>query len=37
MSAFADAMAAPEDGFDRMDPANVSPIVAWLATLGGSL
>lgn len=29
---FADAMAAPEDGFDRMDPANVSPIVAWLAS-----
>ena len=31
-SAFADAMAAPEDGFDRMDPANVSPVVAWLAS-----
>ncbi|WP_029262114.1 MULTISPECIES: SDR family oxidoreductase [unclassified Microbacterium] len=29
---FADAMAAPEDGFDRMDPANVSPVVAWLAS-----
>lgn len=29
---FADAMAAPEDGFDRMNPANVSPIVAWLAS-----
>ncbi len=30
---FAAAMAAPEDGFDRMDPANVSPVVAWLASL----
>ncbi|MBW1640294.1 SDR family oxidoreductase [Microbacterium resistens] len=30
--AFADAMAAPADGFDRMDPANVSPVVAWLAS-----
>ncbi|MEJ1087774.1 SDR family oxidoreductase [Microbacterium sp. Mu-80] len=29
---FADAMAAPEEGFDRMNPANVSPIVAWLAS-----
>jgi NAD(P)-dependent dehydrogenase (short-subunit alcohol dehydrogenase family) len=29
---FADAMAAPTDGFDQMDPANVSPIVAWLAS-----
>lgn len=29
---FADAMAAPVDGFDRMDPANVSPVVAWLAS-----
>ena len=29
---FAAAMAAPEDGFDRMDPANISPIVAWLAS-----
>ncbi|MCT1476802.1 SDR family oxidoreductase [Microbacterium sp. p3-SID336] len=29
---FAEAMAAPEDGFDRMDPANVSPVVAWLAS-----
>jgi NAD(P)-dependent dehydrogenase (short-subunit alcohol dehydrogenase family) len=29
---FADAMAAPEGGFDRMDPANVSPVVAWLAS-----
>ncbi|MGX1934137.1 SDR family oxidoreductase [Microbacterium resistens] len=30
--AFAEAMAAPADGFDRMDPANVSPVVAWLAS-----
>lgn len=30
---FAEAMAAPEDGFDRMDPANVSPVVAWLASV----
>ena len=29
---FAEAMAAPEDGFDRMAPANVSPVVAWLAS-----
>lgn len=29
---FAEAMAAPESGFDRMDPANVSPVVAWLAS-----
>lgn len=29
---FADAMAAPEDGFDTMHPGNVSPIVAWLAS-----
>ena len=30
--AFAEAMAAPESGFDAMDPANVSPVVAWLAS-----
>jgi NAD(P)-dependent dehydrogenase (short-subunit alcohol dehydrogenase family) len=30
--AFADTMARPEDGFDAMDPANVSPLVAWLAS-----
>ncbi|WP_067242383.1 SDR family oxidoreductase [Microbacterium resistens] len=30
--AFAEAMAAPADGFDRLDPANVSPVVAWLAS-----
>jgi NAD(P)-dependent dehydrogenase (short-subunit alcohol dehydrogenase family) len=29
---FAEAMAAPESGFDTMDPANVSPVVAWLAS-----
>jgi len=29
---FAEAMAAPDSGFDRMDPANVSPVVAWLAS-----
>ena len=34
---FADAMAAPEDGFDRMDPANVSPVVAWLASTDCSI
>ncbi|CEA06943.1 Putative short-chain type dehydrogenase/reductase [Arthrobacter saudimassiliensis] len=32
--AFAEAMAAPESGFDAMDPANVSPVVAWLASPG---
>jgi NAD(P)-dependent dehydrogenase (short-subunit alcohol dehydrogenase family) len=31
-AAFADAMAVPESGFDVMDPANVSPVVAWLAS-----
>ena len=30
--AFAAAMAVPESGFDAMDPANVSPVVAWLAS-----
>jgi len=29
---FAEAMAAPETGFDAMDPANVSPLVAWLGS-----
>ncbi|WP_029144860.1 SDR family oxidoreductase [Microbacterium luticocti] len=29
---FAAAMAAPKEGFDRMEPANVSPIVAWLSS-----
>jgi NAD(P)-dependent dehydrogenase (short-subunit alcohol dehydrogenase family) len=30
-AAFAETMARPESGFDAMDPANVSPVVAWLA------
>ncbi|WP_194420635.1 SDR family oxidoreductase [Microbacterium abyssi] len=34
---FADAMAAPDGGFDRMDPANVSPVVAWLASADCSI
>ena len=34
--AFAEAMAAPESGFDAMDPANVSPVVAWLASPGSA-
>jgi len=29
---FAEMMKAPESGFDRMDPANISPIVVWLAS-----
>lgn len=29
---FADMMKKPEAGFDRMDPANVSPLVAWLGS-----
>ena len=29
---FAATMAAPVSGWDRMDPANVSPVVAWLAS-----
>jgi len=32
VDAFADQMAKPERGFDAMDPANVAPIVAWLAS-----
>jgi NAD(P)-dependent dehydrogenase (short-subunit alcohol dehydrogenase family) len=31
-AAFADTMARPDEGFDAMDPANVSPVVAWLAS-----
>ncbi len=31
-AAFALTMAKPEDGFDAMDPGNVSPLVAWLAS-----
>jgi NAD(P)-dependent dehydrogenase (short-subunit alcohol dehydrogenase family) len=29
---FADMMKAPASGFDAMDPANVSPLVVWLAS-----
>ena len=32
-AAFADTMAAPEDGFDAMHPSNVAPLVAWLASV----
>ncbi len=32
--AFADVMAAPDDGFDAMHPGNVGPLVAWLASAG---
>ena len=31
-AAFAETMARPSSGFDAMDPANVSPVVAWLAS-----
>jgi NAD(P)-dependent dehydrogenase (short-subunit alcohol dehydrogenase family) len=31
-AAFADTMARPDSGFDAMDPANVSPVVAWLGS-----
>ena len=31
-AAFADTMAKPEDGFDAMAPANVSPLVVWLGS-----
>ena len=31
-AAFADTMAAPDDGFDAMHPTNVAPLVAWLAS-----
>ena len=30
--AFAETMAAPDSGFDAMHPANVAPVVAWLAS-----
>lgn len=36
MGAFAEQMAAPSDGFDVMDPANVSPLVAWRASVESS-
>lgn len=29
---FADMMKAPEQGFDTMDPANISPVVVWLGS-----
>jgi NAD(P)-dependent dehydrogenase (short-subunit alcohol dehydrogenase family) len=29
---FTEMMAKPEDGFDAMDPANVSPLVVWLGS-----
>ncbi|MGM7647381.1 SDR family oxidoreductase [Nocardia sp. JW2] len=29
---FADTMAAPDAGFDAMDPANISPLVVWLGS-----
>jgi hypothetical protein len=29
---FAGTMAAPDTGFDAMDPANVSPLVVWLGS-----
>ncbi|MFK0299708.1 SDR family oxidoreductase [Brevundimonas sp. NPDC090276] len=31
-TAFAEAMQAPEDGFDANDPANVAPTIVWLAS-----
>jgi NAD(P)-dependent dehydrogenase (short-subunit alcohol dehydrogenase family) len=33
---FAETMAKPESGFDPMDPANVSPLVVWLASADSS-
>ena len=30
--AFAEMMKKPEEGFDAMDPANISPLVAWLGS-----
>ncbi|MDO8186829.1 SDR family oxidoreductase [Conexibacter sp. JD483] len=30
---FAEAMARPQQGFDAMDPANVSPLVVWLGSV----
>lgn len=29
---FAEMMAKPESGFDRMDPANIAPLVVWLGS-----
>ena len=33
---FTEMMAAPESGFDAMDPANVSPLVVWLGSTESS-
>jgi len=30
---FADMMKKPESGFDKMDPANISPLVVWLGSM----
>jgi len=30
--AFAEMMAKPDTGFDKMDPANISPVVVWLGS-----
>lgn len=30
---FAEMMATPAEGFDTMDPANIAPLVAWLASV----
>ncbi|WP_028663076.1 SDR family oxidoreductase [Saccharomonospora halophila] len=35
-TAFADDMAAPDGGFDAMDPGNVSPLVVWLGSAGSA-
>ena len=32
VDAFPDMMRKPDSGFDAMDPANISPVVAWLAS-----
>jgi NAD(P)-dependent dehydrogenase (short-subunit alcohol dehydrogenase family) len=32
-SVFADMMKKPEEGFDAMDPANISPLVVWLGSV----
>jgi hypothetical protein len=29
---FAEMMARPDEGFDAMDPANISPLVVWLGS-----
>jgi NAD(P)-dependent dehydrogenase (short-subunit alcohol dehydrogenase family) len=33
---FAESMRRPDSGFDAMDPANVSPLVVWLASAGSA-